>query len=193
MQKKFIDLGGHTSYVADLHIALETLERPVTPDRVLLLSKLEMARQVVRQSVRIDTDVDLRTLVLLRQDSEALSHARLRTDAVERVRGLLVIGEAQREIGRAGERSLQEAQETAQGIEDTYRRDEALSTVASTLAQVGQFQEAWETAQAIDDGYPDWRARELHAVASALAQAGSSRRPKKRPRLLRMHPSVLRR
>jgi hypothetical protein len=106
MEKKFITLGGHTSYAADLDLALETLEERLSPERVLLLAQLETARQVVRQWVRRYTDVDLRTLVLLGQDSEAFSHASLRSDSGEKVRGLLVIGKAQQEVGRSEERSL---------------------------------------------------------------------------------------
>jgi hypothetical protein len=179
MEKKFVALGGHTSYVADLDLALETLGGPLTPEKVLLLAQLETARQVVHQWVRMYTDVDLRTLVLLGRDSEALSHASLRSDVVEKFRGLLVVGEAQRERGRSGERSLQKAQEATQGIKDASRRAEVLRAVASALAQAGReeeakrsFIEAQEAAQGIKDAYR--RAEALQAAAVALAQAGHS-------------------
>ena len=58
----------------------------------------------------------------------------------------------------------------AQAIEDTYRRAEVLSAVASALAQAGTIAPALEVARAIAD--TSWRAVALRTVASALAQAG---------------------
>jgi len=67
---------------------------------------------------------------------------------------------------------IKAALETAQAIENEWRRDKALSAIATAQAQVGDFPAALQTTQAIED---EWRRdKALSAIAKAQAQAGDT-------------------
>jgi Flp pilus assembly protein TadD len=181
MEAKFIACTGDVGYVADLELAIADFANPLEPTQLLMLIRLHTARQAVNQRVSRYSDTDLKTLVWLEREAEALSHARLRPDPKSKFYGLLTIHSNLQQKGQPNFALVNEALEVSQAIED-YVEDyeewsEVLSELAAALAQAGceveantLFIEAEEVAWVIEE---DWR-REwaLSKLAAALAQAG---------------------
>jgi tetratricopeptide (TPR) repeat protein len=169
MEAKFIACTGDWSYVADLDLVLRDFADPITdPDRLLILTRLYTAWQVVHARVSMYNDTDLKTLIGLGRNAEALSHARWRTEMKEKFDGLLAIYEALTVRGQTGFALLTEAEATARAIQDDDERAYALSKLAMTLAQAGRFHEARAAARPIQGD--ETRAHTLRALAAALAQ-----------------------
>jgi DNA polymerase III delta prime subunit len=91
MEAKFIKCVGDSSYAADLELVLLDFTNPLNSKQTLALVQLYTARLVVHQRVTYYSSQDLKILVWLGREAEALSHARLTPDAVQRFIKLLAI------------------------------------------------------------------------------------------------------
>jgi hypothetical protein len=158
----------YKGFLDDVNLAWQTGLAKENYD-VLTLVRLRTARQAVTQQVSLYTDIDLKTLVWLGRKQEALAHARLRTEAAERFRGLVSIYEAVRESEQADIDLLNEAEEVASAIPYDERRAEALRDLAAAMAQAGHFAQAEETARAT--AYDVERDEALGDLAAAIARA----------------------
>ena len=161
MNAKFAACIGDASYAADLDQAIADFADPLDADRALVLARLHTARQVVHARVSIYNDTDLKTLVWLGREREALSHARLRSKPEKQFFGLMAIYEAQKQQNRADITLLFSLPPIARAIPVEGGRASALSALAAALAQAGMFDEAGEVAHVILD---EWnRASALRA------------------------------
>lgn len=156
MQAKFIACTGDASYAADLDLALSDFADPLKPKQLLVLIQLYVARQAVNQRVICYNDTDLKTLVWLGREAEALTYARLRPDAKGKFDGLLAIYKALQEKGQPKPDLLNMAWEITRMIQDepneANRRVEALSNLMVALAQSGRNDEVhtlFEQAQEV--------------------------------------------
>jgi tetratricopeptide (TPR) repeat protein len=162
---------------------------------VVALARLAMTRRLVSQKVTALTDTDLKTLVWLGRNDEALGHARLRASAVERCRGLITIDEAERTLplidqGQSSTRSTEiemtmpghcdaegtlvnEALREARSITLDSDRTTALLAVTGAQAEAGRFEEALATAHLVPDTVQ--HARAIAAVAALMATIGDER------------------
>ena len=117
----------------------------------------------------------LEVLVRLGEEGRALRYAELIIEPEQRAKAYWRIGLAlwEREGGRAGERArvvLEWALKAAEGIEETWLRADAFSSIARALAQVGELDWALAVARGIERRRP--YAKALFSIAGALAQAG---------------------
>jgi hypothetical protein len=180
----------YNGFLDDVNLAWQTELAKEAYD-VVTLVRFQTARQAITQQVSIYTDIDLKTLVWLGRKQEALAHARLRTEAAERVRGLVSIYEALRERGQADIDLLNEAEEVVSAIPYGQPRAEALRELAAAMAQTREgrasevFAHAEEAACAITDDRR--RAETLREVAAALARAGHFAQAEKTARAITYH------
>ncbi|GAB4178087.1 MAG: hypothetical protein Fur006_10270 [Coleofasciculaceae cyanobacterium] len=186
MKVKFRVLGSDAAYVDDLELAINGEDKnktkdfsdPLDANQLLTLVKLYTARQVVHQRVSNYDNTDLKTLVWLGRKEEALSYARLRSDANDKFTGLMTIHYALQEKSQPDSNLLDEAREVAHKIETNWRRVGALTALAAALAQSKDdnnntkasevFTEAKAAAHQIDDNWH--KAEALTALASALGR-----------------------
>jgi tetratricopeptide (TPR) repeat protein len=179
MNAKFAACIGDTSYAADLDQTIVDFADPLDADQVLVLARLHTARQIVHTRVSIYTDTDLKTLVWLGREQEALSHARLRSEPREQFNGLLAIYLAQKQQQRADMTLLDALPPLAYTITEEWSRAVALCALAAALAQAGDGRATmvFDEAGAVARGIPDEgrRAAVLNDLAAALAQAGDGR------------------
>jgi tetratricopeptide (TPR) repeat protein len=208
MEAKFTACTGDTTYVADLDLAIGDFADPLTdPYRVMTLVKLHTARQVVNARVSSYTDTDLRTLVWLGREDEALAHLRLRSDTKDQFEGLLSVYDTLKEREQLNLSLLHEAREVARGIEEGHSdkvdkwRSYALRVLATAFAQAGDLyraRELFDEALEVVRRLAEWRGAilggsievgpsigdhvhisvELSSLAAALAQAGEDHRAK---------------
>jgi hypothetical protein len=194
MDHKFTALLGHTSYVADLDLAISDFADPSTaPGDVLKLVKLHAARRVVNDRVTSYGDIDLQTLIWLGRDNEALAHARLRTNPWSKFAGLLAVSKTLKEKKNQADTSLcSEALEVAGTIPGESERAEALAELLMAATKAGDENQtsavlprAQKAADAIflnhrgaSSRLEEYRKRSktLSALASALALAGDGDR-----------------
>lgn len=170
MEAKFLRLHGDSAYIADLELALDNYSDPLSPDKLAELTELYTMRQVVNQRVRLYTNHDLKTLVWLGRQEEALSQARLRSETGERFEGLWAIYEVLLKQDRPDAKLFVELHETARQIEDTEKQGEALGDLVNTLAKTRIFDQAKTITESIT--HLSWQAVAQCTLASALAEAG---------------------
>lgn len=167
METKFVTCVGDTAYASDLDLAISYFEDPLNPEQLLTLAQLYTARQVVHERVSAYNDTDLQTLVWLGREQEALSHARLRSEAQARFTGLLAVYDAHHQREHFYPELLDEALRVVYSIQGDDNRAFALSALAITLAEAGRFSEA---RNIVDNISPKWsRAKALRGLATALA------------------------
>ncbi|MDJ0784773.1 MAG: TIR domain-containing protein [Desulfosarcinaceae bacterium] len=140
LEAKFRACHGDAAFADDLDLALTDLPDEPEPDSLLSAMSLHAAGRVVAFRVEQVVDEDLKILVALDRQEEALNHARLREDASKRCQGLLTIVEALERRGHPFAHLLDEATEIADP-RDAPR-------LATMLANAGQVEEAsrWITA-----------------------------------------------
>jgi hypothetical protein len=126
MEAKFAACVGDTSYAADLALALSDFADPLEPEQLLIVAQLHTARQVVNARVSSYTDTDLKTLVWLDREQEALSHARLRSETHDQFKGLMTIYETKNQKMRADLALLDECRILANGIQNEKQWTKAL-------------------------------------------------------------------
>jgi len=156
METKFIACTGDASYAADLDLALSDFADPLEPKQLLVLIQLYVARQAVNQRVICYNDTDLKTLVWLGREAEALTYARLRADAKGKFDSLLTVYNALQEKGQPNPDLLNMAWEITRMIQDepnqASRRVEAVSDLMVALARSGRNEEVhtfFEQAQEV--------------------------------------------
>ena len=139
MQAKSIACTGDASYATDLDLALSDFADPLEPKQLLTLIQLYVARQAVNQRVICYNDTDLKTLVWLGREAEALTYARLRPDAKGKFDGLLTVYNTLQEKGQPNPDLLNLAWQITRIIQDkpneANRRVEALSDLMVALAR----------------------------------------------------------
>jgi hypothetical protein len=182
MEAKFINCNGDASYAVDLELAINSFSDPLKLPQLLVLIQLHTARQVVYQRIHRYDDIDLRTLVWLGRETEALNHARFRSTAQKKFVSLFVIYKLLVHRGQPNSSLLRELQETAQSIEEGKWRVSSLGMAACTFAEASLkteaevlFAEAKQTALEIDnESQQSWALKELvipFAHAGNLAEA----------------------
>jgi tetratricopeptide (TPR) repeat protein len=145
MEAKFIACTGDAAYVADLELAISDFTDPLAPNQLLTLTQLHTARQAVNHRVSCYNDNDLKTLVWLDREAEALSYARLRSDAKKRFDGLLTIYKTLQAKGKSQPELLNEAWEITKIVDDTAieaSRIEAFCDLIPALIEAGLNDEA---------------------------------------------------
>jgi hypothetical protein len=142
METKFIYCNGDTSYASDLELAINSFSDPLTVPQLLVLIQLYTVRQVLYQRVERYDDIDLRTLVWLGRETEALNHARLRSSNQERFISLYILNELFAQRNQPRPSLLKELQETAYSIEEPRSRVSTLGMIARLLARSGHKVEA---------------------------------------------------
>jgi tetratricopeptide (TPR) repeat protein len=140
MQAKFIHYGSDEGYVSDLQLALNAFTNPGVPEQVAQLVQLHTARQVIYHRASRYNDTDLKTLVWLGGEAQAIQHARLRPSASQRFDSFWAIYNTQRAKGQPPNSALlREMWEQAQLIDIDFEetRIAALGKIATALAQIG--------------------------------------------------------
>jgi len=169
MEAKFIHCNGDASHTADLDLAINRFSDPLTVYQLLALIKLHTARQVVGQRVNRYDDIDLRMLVWLGREAEALNYARLRTNAQKRFWGLFILHKLFSQSDWSCPDLLHELQEAAYAIESLQERVSALGAVAYALVQAKRraeaeaiFAEAQQFARQVEhQSQQTWALKEL--------------------------------
>jgi hypothetical protein len=169
MEAKFINCNGDASYAVDLELAINSFSDPLKSPQLLVLIQLHTARQVVYQRIHRYDDIDLRTLVWLGRETEALNHARFRSTAQKKFVSLFILYKLLVHRGQPNPSLLRELQETAQSIEEGKWRVCSLGMVACTFAEAGLkteaevlFAEAKQIALEIEnESQQSWALKEL--------------------------------
>jgi DNA polymerase III delta prime subunit len=164
---------GNAAYVDDLELAINNFNDPLEEaNQLVTLVKLYTALQVVNQRVSIP---NLKTLVCLGRKTEALSHARLMSDAKNKFDALMTIHNALKEKKQLDNNLLNEAEKIAEGIgKDSLNKAEALIELAVALieAKYGDkakavLHQAAEVVEKIPVAY--YKAKTLIKLINALA------------------------
>jgi hypothetical protein len=142
MEAKFIPCNGDVSYVAELDFAINSFSDPLSSSQLLVLIQLHTALLAANQRINRHDDIDLRTLVWLGKETQALSYARLRTNPHEKFQGIFEIHYLLEKRGQSRSSLLDEIKDIAYSIEDSIPRVSTLSAVAHTLAQANRQEEA---------------------------------------------------
>jgi hypothetical protein len=142
MEAKFIPCNGDASYAAELDFAINSFSDPLSSSQLFILIQLYTALLVVTQRINRHDDIDLRTLVWLGKETQALNYARLRTNPHKKFQGLFEIYYLLDKRGRSDSSLLDEIKEIAYSIEKSISRVSTLSAVAHTLAQANRQEEA---------------------------------------------------
>ena len=139
MHAKFIHYSSDEGYVTDLQLALNAFDNARLPEQVAQLVQLHTARQVIyHRASRYNNDTDLKTLIWLGGEAQAIQHARLRPSASQRFDSFWAIYNTQRAKGQPPNSTLlREMWEQAQLIEFKEIRIAALGKIATALAQIG--------------------------------------------------------
>ena len=182
MKAKYIACTGDAAYVADLELAIEDFNNPLKSNQLLTLIQLYTARQAINNKVTNYNNDDLTTLVWLDREAEALSYARLRSDAKDKFDGLVTIHNELQAKGKSNPNLLNEAWEIIQKIEDQTIQLEALSDLITIMPEVKTIVLQAETLLAqipdiviknLGDGYRLFRLVESHSkLATALIHTG---------------------
>ncbi|MBD1808124.1 tetratricopeptide repeat protein [Microcoleus sp. FACHB-SPT15] len=142
MQAKFIHYGSDEGYVTDLQLALNAFTNPGVPEQIAQLVQLHTARQVIYHRASRYNDTDLKTLVWLGGEAQAIQHARLRPSASQRFDSVWAIYNTQRAKGQPPNSALlREMWEQAQLIDSEETRIAALGKIATALSQIGHLPE----------------------------------------------------
>jgi tetratricopeptide (TPR) repeat protein len=138
MHAKFIHYDSDEGYVTDLQLALNAFTNPGVPEQVAQLVQLHTARQVIYHRASRYNDTDLKTLVWLGGEAQAIQHARLRPSASQRFDSFWAIYNTQRAKGLPPNSALlREMWEQAQLIDSEETRIAALGKITTALAQIG--------------------------------------------------------
>ncbi len=178
MESKFKLFFRDTEYVNDLELAINKFSDPLESNQLLTLIKLYTARQVVHQRSSNYEDIDLKTLVLLGRETEALAYARLRKNFNSRFTALIAIFNALEEKSQYSSTVLDaidvlnEAKEVAKLINKVSLEAETLLDFATALLKASNFTEAEKLADEIKNTFV--KIKVLRKLAVALHQAGYS-------------------
>ena len=154
------------SYIDDLVLATQT-----SPG-LLTLVELRTAKEAAPSRVRHYHDDDLKMLVWLGREEEAVAMARSRAEPEEQCDSLIAVYEAK--MSKESDLGLLEtAVVSANRIQHDYRRATVLEKIATHLAEAGAIQKACELAELIER--PLNRSNALKAGAVAMTQAGDKR------------------
>lgn len=170
MTAKFNNCIGDAAYVKDLELAIDDFTDSLETSELIQLVELYTARQIVDQRLSFHRDASLQALTWLNRETEALAHARLRSNIRERWNGLLSIYLASKEKGEILASLPDEMLSTAHLIEDSEKRLDSLSTISIILVQVDRIQDALEVASSIERNLQ--KALTLAQVAMVLVQNG---------------------
>jgi|GEM_PF-4801981 len=174
MDAKFAACSDHTAYMADLDLALTDFVEPFFADDLIRVVQFHGARQVVSAQVDIYQDIDLQTLVWLGKGTEALAHARMRTQLQKRVSGLLGIIKICVECHQPADDLYEEALINSEQILSAADRANAQSAIAAALAQAGDSRAQTTFAQALDSAaaLEDASSLAQSDIAAALVAVG---------------------
>ncbi|MBD2627346.1 hypothetical protein H6G56_12835 [Anabaena variabilis FACHB-164] len=136
MEAKYIACIGDAGYVADLELAINDFTDSLKPEQLVILVQLHTARQIVNQRVNRYDDTDLKTLVWLDREVEALNYARLRCNLCQKLKGLLSIYKALEEKGSPNLFLLKEMLELSEIIEENWNSVEYLGELAVILIKL---------------------------------------------------------
>ena len=101
MEVKYRVTGSDKSYREDLDLALSDFTDPLDPKHLLLLVRLWAARSVIQTRIAQFSDLDLRTLVWLNRQQQALDITYLRRSPEQKVKSLLAVYIASCEQGKS--------------------------------------------------------------------------------------------
>ncbi|MEA5593459.1 ATP-binding protein [Rivularia sp. UHCC 0363] len=180
MESKFQFFSRDTEYVDDLELAINKFSDPLESNQLLTLIKLYTARQVVHQRSSNYEDIDLKTLVLLGRETEALAYARLRKNFNRRFTALMAIFNALEEKSQYSSTVLDvsdvlnEAKEVAKLIDKVSLEVKTLLDFATALLKASNFTEAEKLADEIKNTFV--KIKVLQKLAVALAQAGNTQK-----------------
>ncbi|WNZ46404.1 NB-ARC domain-containing protein [Leptolyngbya boryana CZ1] len=177
MEAKSLACSGHESYVIDIERALKDFTDPLEPDQIVMLVQLHLAKRVVNHYVDYYSNTDLKTLVWLGREVEALNHARLRSP----FDGRLAIFNALKEKGQIEFTLIDEAWKLLESASKYEERIAMLCQLVPILAETGRVQEAnsllseiesfaWE-AEDDEDGELDPRLSNLGVVLAQIERA----------------------
>jgi hypothetical protein len=165
-----------------LDLAINSLSEPLTAQQLQSLISLHAAHKVVAQRIGRYDDIDLRTLILLGREAEALNYARLRSSPNKQFLSLYIIYEFLVKHNRPTLSLLDELQELAYDVQEPKRQVSDLGMLAYKLIQVGQkekaeklFADARNIALCIENkSQQTWALKELIyplAMSGKLAEA----------------------
>lgn len=154
MDSKFNSFSSDTYYVDDLELAINTLTDTSKPNQLLTLVKLYTARQVVHQRSNKYGDIDLKTLVLIGRETEALNYARLRNDAAAKFYSLLTVHNALQQKDDLDstilDTVLDEVKEVAELIEKDGMEEQNIQTLGDLAIALTQAEHLREAQEIID-------------------------------------------
>lgn len=151
MEAKFVACNGDTAFLGDLDLLIDRFTDPLTPDQLVQLAALYSARQVISHRTRSFTDRDLKILVFLGRETEALAYARLREQLTERVDGLLAIQSALQQSSRSQPQLFDELMNLVAHIRDIAPRVQRWRKIAIALHEASDVRASWGFTQALGD------------------------------------------
>lgn len=138
MNAKFTACRGDMSFLGDLELALSDFNDPLSAGDFITVSMLYAVRQVVgRRSDRYDDD-DLRVLVRVGREEEAITQARVR-EPDQRIAGFIAIYRVLADLGRSDDRLIKEIGDLASAKPDAYARALSLYTTIKELTDEKAF------------------------------------------------------
>jgi tetratricopeptide (TPR) repeat protein len=147
MEAKFKVYGNDASYFNDLELAISDYKTSLEPVQLLRLTQFHTSLHLVRQRFRRYDDVDLKNLVWLERETEAMNYVRLRPEAETKCKALLSMHEVLQVKGQCNPSLINEAWEVLKKSRNAS--SELLGQVAIALAQVGQFTDAQQAVSRI--------------------------------------------
>lgn len=138
MIQKTLKVGGDTSYLDDLQLAMADFAEPVEAPRFLAFVRLRVAQEVAKHRHGSSTDQELQILVLIGREQEALANAGMQERALDRLRGFLVVHSAHREAGKGDVALLETALKILDDIKDSSEWAEAHGALAVAFVASGR-------------------------------------------------------
>lgn len=184
MDAKFKACNGDAAYVDDLQLAINDNDfaGSLLSEQLLIFIKLYTARQLIHQRVTTYDDTDLKTLVRLGREAEALNHAMLGSSPKSKFEALLTIHYTLQEKGKLDSNILNEAEKVTGTIIKNSDRIEALNRLAVALTKLKHdnkadevFSKARKDAYNISENNIEQSSKLLTQLATSLAETGRNK------------------
>lgn len=177
MESKFVACLGDIAFVDDIDLAMRQYEDSLSAQEIEIVLQLYIARQIINMRASVYTDDDFETLVWLDRKEEALNHARLRTDTLDKYTGFRSIYRATGEQGIADHSVRDEMLRALRDIPDDLTRQSHMVECTSLLRRFDDNKHLTLFRDSLFSFLPD-RANEiqrLYQISSELQNLDESR------------------
>jgi len=140
----------YNGFLADVELAWEAMQSQAGANWPALI-RLQTARRVANSQTNVFTDTDLKTLVWLQREEEALEHARRRDMPWEKFDDVLAIYNASQERGNPDSNLLKEMESLSAAVKNIDWKNTVLQSLAIALFQAGRRDEAERIARSLPE------------------------------------------